>query len=58
MSEKCQYRKSPRKEKAARKRLFNSNLMISSGRTQCWLALPAIGHEANASEAEKHHRPC
>ena len=25
---------------------------------QCWLQLPTIRHEADASEVEDHHRPC
>src|SRR5258708_25874926 len=38
--------------------LFKSNLISGSGGHQCWLRLAATRHEANASEAEKHHRPC
>jgi hypothetical protein len=34
-----------------------SNLMMDHCH-QCGLRLPTIAHEANASEAEKHHCPC
>jgi hypothetical protein len=36
---------------------FEADDRRSSGH-QCWLVLPAISHEADASEAEDHHRPC
>jgi len=31
---------------------------VSARRDRVQLCLPAIGHEAKASEAEKHHHPC
>jgi hypothetical protein len=47
-----QFWKLPSKRKAARRRLSIQNLMRGSGGHRRWLCVPAIGHEADAGEAE------
>jgi hypothetical protein len=43
--------------KAARRRLFNSILMMDQINLNAGFRLASIGHEANACEAEDHHGP-
>src|SRR5438105_2253283 len=44
--------------KSRLKAALQFNVFDQSGGHQCWLRLPPISNEADASETEDHHRPC